>query len=277
MLRDCFAEEKIDLFAYLPVSACPVRLPRLLDSAPWAKTVIFAAIPYYTPDLPGASLARFARVRDYHAFAAHLTEKLVGDLAAQYPASHAIGFADHSPFDEVESASRANLGVRGDNGLLITEKYSSYVFLYALVSDLTEAEIAAQGIPHGSGESGFCTHCGACRAACPGGCIGGTRETCASAISQKKGDLTETETAILRNAPYAWGCDACQDACPYTHAARRAGTIVSEIPYFREHVLGRITPADVESMSADEYKSYAFGWRKKEVLIRNLMLREDDK
>lgn len=276
MLRDCFIEEKIDLFACLPVSACPVRLPRLLDGAPWAKTVVFAAIPYCTPDLPGANLARFARVRDYHAFAARLTEKLTESLTAQYPHARAVGFADHSPFDEVESASRAGLGVRGDNGLLITEKYSSYVFLYALVSNRTEAEIAAEGIPQGTGEVRGCTHCGACCAACPGGCIGGTRERCASAISQKKGDLSEEETAILRRAPFAWGCDACQDACPYTHTARMAGTIYTAIPYFRNHVLGKITPADVSAMSADEYRSYAFGWRKKEVLIRNLTLREDE-
>ena len=276
-LRDCFFDERIDLIACLPAEAVPVRLARLLDGVPWAKTVVFAAIPYYTGDVDGASLARFARVRDYHAYAAHLAEVLKACLAARHPAAHAAHFADHSPFDEVAGAVLAGLGVRGDNGLLITEKYSSYVFLFTLVTDLTLAEIEAEGIARGTVTAKECTHCGACRAACPGGCIGVGRETCASAISQKKGELSETEAAILRRAPYAWGCDACQDACPYTTAAAERDTLETEIPYFRARVLGRLTPEDIVQMPEDEYGSYAFGWRKKDVLIRNLTLREEDK
>ncbi len=275
MLGKCLFGEGIDSFAQLPISAVPVRMPRLLSGALWAKTVVFAAVPYCTEDLPGASLARFARVRDYHRFAQRLTGKLCDCLRGRYPDARAVGFADHSPFDEVEGACLAGLGVKGDHGLLITERYSSYVFLFALVTDLSEAELSAVGIPQGTGEVRGCTHCGSCRDACPGRCIGGGRETCASAITQKKGALSEAERDILLRAPYAWGCDACQDACPYTYAARKAGTLYTRIPYFTEHVLGRITPADVERMTEEEYASYAFGWRKKEVLIRNLTLREE--
>ncbi|MBQ8747576.1 MAG: epoxyqueuosine reductase [Clostridia bacterium] len=269
-LSECFLNEKIDLFAALPIGEVPVRLPRLLDGAPWASSVVFAAIPYYTAGNTDANLARFARVRDYHAFAQSLTDRLTACL----PGSRAVGFADHSPFDEIEGACRAGLGVRGDNGLLITEKYGSYVFLYALVTDLAVGALLAEGIPQGTGEVKSCTHCGACRSVCPGSCIGLDRATCASAISQKKGSLTAAEADILRRAPYAWGCDACQDVCPYTKAAIAAGTIETEIPYFRNRVLGRVTPAAIEAMTEEEYKSYAFGWRKKDVLIRNLTIRE---
>ncbi len=269
-LKECFLTEKIDIFACLPIEAVPVRLPRLLDGAPWAKSVVFAAIPYYVSGTADANLARFARVRDYHAFAKPLTDKLTACLTG----ARAVGFADHSPFDEIEGACRAGLGVRGDNGLLITEKYSSFVFLYALVTDLTAEALLAEGIPLGGGEVKACIRCGACRAVCPGGCIGIDRATCASAISQKKGVLTEAEADILRSSPYAWGCDACQDVCPYTKAATAAGTIETEIPYFRSRVLGRVTPAAIDAMTEEEYKSYAFGWRKKDVLIRNLTLRE---
>ncbi len=272
-LGECFLHSKIDLFAALPIEAVPIRLPRLLRDAPWGKTVIFAAIPYAAPDAPDANLARFARVRDYHAFAAALTK----ELCMCIPETRACGFADHSPFDEVEGACLASLGVRGDNGLLITEKYSSYVFLYTLVTECTLAQLIAEGIPTGEEKKRECLHCGACRRACPGGCIGAGRDTCLSHLNQKKGVLTEAETSLLLRGAYAWGCDACQEACPYTKMARERGTLLSEIPYFREEILTRVTADDIAAMSAETYKSYAFGWRPKEVLLRNLTLREGKK
>ena len=97
----------------------------------------------------------------------------------------------------------------------------------------------------------------------------------AKMLSAIEMELTEAEADILLRSPYAWGCDACQDVCPYTKAAIAAGTIETEIPYFRSRVLGRVTPAAIDAMTEEEYKSYAFGWRKKDVLIRNLTLREE--
>ncbi len=275
-LAEFFCAEKITLFSHLPIESVPQRVPRLLSDFPAPRTVVFAAIPYWTADVPGANLARFARVRDYHAFAAGLGAGAAACLGQRYPAARIRAFADHSPFDEVLGAAAAGIGILGDHRLLITEPYSSYVFLFTLVTDLPSAAVTAEGIPEGCGEVRTCEHCGACRRACPGGCTGDDRTSCASAISQKKGELTEREMEILRKSPAAWGCDACADACPHTKAARSAGTIGTEIPYFRDHVLLKITPADVAAMSEEQYKSYAFGWRKKDVLTRNLTIREDE-
>ena len=129
----------------------------------------------------------------------------------------------------------------------------------------------------GTGEIRRCEGCGACARACPGGCIGGDRTACLSAITQKKGALTEAEREAIRRADFAWGCDICQEVCPHTKAARDAGTLVTPIPYFREHTLSRLTPADAEAMPPEEYRSYAFGWRPKETLIRNLILQEENR
>lgn len=269
-----FRGEGIELFAALPPSVLTLRMPRLLDGFENPRSVVFAAIPYCTKDRVGANLARFARVRDYHAYAKDLGERAIACLCLRYPDLTARAFADHSPFDEVLGAAAAGIGILGDNRLLITEKYSSYVFLFSLVTDLPVEEIAAEGIPVGDGEIKTCHHCGACRLACPGSCIGADRVTCASAISQKKGALSPEEIEILKKSTAAWGCDACAEACPYTKSARERGTLYTPIPYFGEHVLGGVTPADIERMTDEEYRSYAFGWRKKDVLIRNLTLWE---
>lgn len=272
-LRDYFTKEGITLFAAMPFAALPLRLPRLLSSFSNPVSVVFAAVPYY---LEGeGNLARFARVRDYHAYAKSLGDGAVALLKERCPGMQAAAFADHSPFDEVRAAALAGLGLLGDNGLLITERYSSFVFLFALVTDRPLSFLLAEGIPEGPGVIKECAHCGACEKACPGGCIGGSRETCLSAITQKKGSLTETETALLKNAPFAWGCDICAEVCPHTKKARAAGTLETPIPYFKEHTLPRLSVRDVEVMTEDEYRSYPFGWRPKTTLIRNLSITED--
>lgn len=269
-LGEFLQSEHLDTFAFLPADALSVRKPRLLTGIPEAKTVVLAAIPYRVSG-ETSNLAKFARCRDYHAYAEGLGSRCAAFLEERYPGCATAGYADHSPYDEVQSAALAGLGLLGDNGLLITARYSSYVFLFELVTTLTEAELLSEEIPRGSGVIRGCEHCGACRNSCPGGCIGEDRSGCLSAISQKKSALTEEEAELLRRAPYVWGCDVCQDVCPHSRYAEE-----TQIPYFREHRLGILTEEMLESMSEDEYRSYAFGWRKKEVMARNLRLGKEE-
>ena len=56
----------------------------------------------------------------------------------------------------------------------------------------------------------------------------------------------------------------------------RARTVEARVPYFREGRILRLTPEAVARMSEEEYASYAFGWRKKEVMLRNLCLRKEE-
>lgn len=267
-LGEFLHSEHIDIFACLPAHALTdlARKPRLLERIPGAKTVVLAAIPYRVSG-ETSNLAQFARCRDYHAYAADLGQRCAALLTEHHPGCAAVGFADHSPYDEVQAAALAGLGILGDNGLLITERYSSYVFLFELVTTLTETELETEDVPRGTGILRECEHCGACRRACPGKCIGGDRVTCLSALSQKKAALTEAEEELLRRSPYVWGCDACQDGCPHSRNAED-----TKIPYFRESRLGILTQDMLDGMSGEEYASYAFGWRKKEVMARNLRL-----
>lgn len=274
LLRDYFRDTGIPLTAFLPADALPVIRPHLLQSIPDVRTVLFAAIPYHVSG-ETSNLAMFARARDYHAFARSLGEEAAAVLRANHPDADCAAFADHSPYSEVVGAAMAGLGVIGDNGLLITEMHSSFVFIFELLTTLTPAEMEAEGISPGAGVIHPCEHCGACRSACPGGCIGRDRVSCLSAIGQKKGDLTEDEIRLLRAGEYAWGCDVCQTACPHTARAMAAGTLDTAIPYFRENRLSVLTAETIEAMDATAYAAYAFGWRPKEVLLRNLRLREE--
>ena len=61
---------------------------------------------------------------------------------------------------------------------------------------------------------------------------------------KKKGDLSEEERALLRENGCLWGCDACQEACPYNRAPRE-----TEIPEFRKALIQSIPREMLEGLS----------------------------
>ena len=99
----------------------------------------------------------------------------------------------------------AGLGVLGDNGLLITPRWGSFVFIGEIIT-LSEA-------PPEPAPLKFCAHCGRCSAACP------SPDSCLSALTQKKGALSAGEEELIRRSGSVWGCDICQLACPCNDGA----------------------------------------------------------
>lgn len=61
-----------------------------------------------------------------------------------------------------------------------------------------------------------------------------------------------------------------------TKAAEAAGTIGTRVPFFLERRVARLTVPAVEEMDPAEYASYAFGWRSKKVMLRNLRVRGEE-
>ena len=265
-LFDFFQKNAIDCYAPIPLSACTVTRRYLLErhGIGDSGTAVMIALPYYTHacDDPARNLSAYATSRDYHGFFRDFFERLIPALEAKFPAYRFAGFADHSPIDERDAAVRAGLGVIGKNGLLLTERYSSYVFLGELITD---APLACEAHPIRT-----CEDCGACQRACPIDTCGG----CLSALTQKKGELTETEAQNVLKYRSVWGCDICQEVCPHTRRAKNAGTIYSPIPYFHEQTIPTLTSEILDRMSDEEFSSRAFSWRGRETIRRNLLLFE---
>lgn len=222
-----------------------------------AQTVLIAAFPYLLPQAlyEGRNLSRYAVVTDYHAVALRRLETACAQLQQLYPAATFAAFADNSPIPEVGAACAAGLGVRGDNGLLITARYGSYVFLGEIVTNLA--------LPAQAGPIRGCLHCGRCASACPAQSItsaGVDRARCLSAVTQRKGALTSAEQALLRACGCAWGCDVCQEVCPLNRDAAAA-----PLPEFLAAPMAAAAPGcDLEGR--------AFAWRGRAVIERNLAL-----
>ena len=262
------AAEGLDCFGLLPLSACRTGRTYLLERqgiSPDAEgSVLMIALPYYT-QAEVRNLSRYAIPRDYHHIAAALFERLIPRLRETFPQGHFAGFADHSPIDERHAAALAGLGVIGDNGLILTRQYSSYVFLCEIISDLP-----TDSLP---GQMEGCLHCGACARACP---VGLDKSLCRSALTQKKGTLTPEEEEIIREGGSAWGCDICQEVCPFTARALDLGTICSPIPAFTEHLIPYLTYKLAEGMDDDTFAARAYAWRGRETVLRNLRLLEKE-
>lgn len=256
----------IDPAGAVALADCTVTRPYLLERAGITEgSAVMMAVPYYTTacDDPARNISVYAVSRDYHLFFARLFDEILPVLRAEFPRHRFAGFADHSPIAEAGAAVLAGLGMFGQNHLFLTRAYSSFVFLGEIVTD---ARLPAKKAP-----VTVCMDCGACRAACP---VGLDVQNCLSALTQKKGELNETEKAALLAHGSAWGCDRCQEACAVTRAAREAGTLYTKIPFFKEDAIAHLTAATVRAMSDEAFSARAYAWRGRDVILRNLDLLE---
>lgn len=234
----------------LPLLECraKARIPQR------AKSVIVCLFPYHVAEPRRRNISRYAMVEDYHIVAGNMLKAACERLKSAFPENEFVFFTDNSPIREVSSAVRAGLGVLGKNGLLIHPKYGSFVFIGEIVTDLT--------VP-GAKANGMCIGCGRCAAACPAGAIspeGIDRERCLSHITQKKGTLTPEEETLVRKGNSLWGCDICQEVCPYNH-----GIPETEIAAFQENIIPYVDYHEIGEL----VKTRAFGFRGSGVIRRN--------
>ena len=266
-LSEFMEREGITDLAALAFSSCRVTLPRLLEKHPslHPKTALLYLVPYYAGKTENLSV--YAAARDYHLFFKDFSRRLTALLAEQYPGSVSVAFSDHSPIDERDAAARAGLGIIGRNGLLITPRYASFVFIGEIITDIpTDALPCAVE----AAEPRFCEDCGACRRACPTGILSGCTSDCLSAITQRKGELSDGEFDLMAKHGTVWGCDACQTACPHAIRAIREKTAETPIPFFREDRTPHLTYRMIEEMPKEAFEARAYAWRGRKTLLRNL-------
>lgn len=229
----------------------PCRAAGRLPKAP--RSVIVCLFPYrVASDLP-RNLSRYACVPDYHRVVGDTLRQAAEGLAPLLSAE-VVPFVDNSPIPEVAAAALAGLGCIGDNGLLITPRYGSYVFIGTLVTDAA-LPVVRTGIQR-------CPGCGACRRYCPSGALtaaGPDRERCLSAVSQRKGELTAEEAAALTKNGLVWGCDRCQEVCPLNRDA-----VCDPFAGFDTY-----EPWLGEVPQGDALREKPYGWRGAAVLERN--------
>ena len=255
-----FKSYGIEYYAVLSYADCREINPGIMTREDFVpKSVIVYLLPYYTGQT--VNISRYAASLDYHLALSECAKGLIDEMKAHRPDVKAKGYGDHSPIDEVGAALVAGLGIVGDNGLIINEKYGSYVFIGDVVTDIPPEELGA--IP--PREVGHCHHCGACKRACPTGILRGEGADCLSAITQRKGELTDEEIALMRKYNTAWGCDLCQSACPYN-----LDPLITPIQFFHRERIAHLTRDILDAMDKSAFMRRAFAWRGRKTVERNL-------
>lgn len=241
---------------------CEIINSRLSEKIPFSpKSVFIGTIPYYTHFCDNKkTISSYALAYDYHTYINKLGEAIIEKAKLCYPNANFVCFGDHSPINEKLAAAKAGLGIIGQHSLLITPKHSSYVFLFEIITDI-ECNSKAQTIK-------CCEKCGKCIAACPTDIS--DKKTCLSALTQKKGQLTVEEEALIKLSSCAWGCDICQEICPHTINAKNTGTIYTNNNWFNNNVLN--CPSAESIACTSDFASRAYSWRGSSTILRNLSI-----
>lgn len=262
VIDNCIKENGIEIYGFcpfgetLPLIECKAKA-RLPESS---ETVIVCAFPYLVRNGEKRNLSYYACVTDYHAVVMNMLKNTAESLSRL--TGHIFEpFADNSPIREVNTAVKAGIGVLGDNGLLITEKYGSFVFIGEIVTDI-RIEIDTL-------HNNTCLHCGMCSRKCPATAVknGIVNESiCLSAITQKKGILSDDEIRLIRENGLVWGCDTCQTVCPMNRNAKE--TYITEFTNSAHHYLEK-------SEINERIKTSAYNWRGKKTITRNIEIFEN--
>ncbi len=183
-------------------------------------TIYNTGRPYSTEcaDREAALIARYAWGDDYHDVLKARLDALVEWMREASPEPFdARAYVDTGPVQERVYAQYAGLGWIGKNTCLINAELGSWLFLSEVICTLpleADQPVLDQ-----------CGSCTLCLEACPTGAIvephvlDATR--CLSYLTiELRGSIPDEHRAALGNRIY--GCDVCQDVCPYNQTAPRS-------------------------------------------------------
>ncbi len=186
------------------------------------RSLILVSLVYGRPEPENSvarrstgKVARYARGGDYHTFIWRKLEELLEWLRDQCPGIQGRAVADTAPLLERDFARLAGLGWIGKNTMLIDRRLGSFTLLGAL---LVDGELDYDP-PHDSDHCGSCT---LCLDLCPTQAFTGpyqldARRCISYWTIEHRGVLSETNAAELGG--WVFGCDVCQDVCPWNRKA----------------------------------------------------------
>ena len=204
---------------YLQRQAAKRKDPRLI--MPGARSAVVTLTNYFHtsghgPDVdpPGEGLARVAQYAwstDYHQVIGPRLEQLAATIADLIPTAQSRTYVDAGPVPERDLAQRAGLGWIGKNTMLIDPAIGSFTFIGTV---LTDAELD----PDPPFDADRCGTCRACLDACPTNAFPEPHvldaRRCISYLTiERRGTFAPTERAQV--GEWLFGCDICQDVCPW--------------------------------------------------------------
>ena len=186
---------------------------------PDTRSVIVVALNYHNDSEPNPNfnISRYAwGTADYHDLLRKRLKQLARVIRDAAPHERTRAVVDTAPLLERDFARLAGIGWFGKNTMLISREIGSWFFLGAV---LTTAELAYDKPFEGE----FCGTCTACLDACPTdafpqpGVLDANR--CISYLTIERRDKSIAQALREGMLDWVFGCDICQDVCPWNRFA----------------------------------------------------------
>jgi epoxyqueuosine reductase len=201
--------------AYMERTAAQRRHPS--EFLPWARSIVSVGMSYATPhhreERPAGLrgwISRYAWGEDYHRVMEERLGLLLEAVQAIVPGAQGRACVDAAPVLEREAAARAGLGWIGKNTMLLHPKRGSWLFLGELFLDVD--------LEYDRPIRDRCGSCDLCLKACPTQAFVGPyildARRCISYLTIELKGAIPTHLRPLMGT-HIFGCDICQDVCPY--------------------------------------------------------------
>ena len=234
------------------------------------KTIISIAFPYlHNIDYYDNGFSVYTRGEDYHKVVKSYLSKICEFIESI--GGNAMSFVDSNFLPERYIAYLANVGFIGKNNLIITKKYGSFVFLGEIITDL---EIETKERDFNEIEKfNECGSCEICYKECPSKSINKYKKNpniCVSYFTQKK-TLEDKEIKLLKGRVF--GCDSCQNSCPYNENINFSN--IKE--FYPFDFMNKENTRELAIIGTKDFKESflktSCGWRGKNVLKRNAIIK----
>jgi epoxyqueuosine reductase len=208
-----------------------------------AKSLIVTGINYYTdirqtePGVP--VLSRYAYGEGYQDVIKEKLNELLTFIKSIEPEAEGQPFSDSAPLLEKAWAAEAGIGWQGKHSIVINKKIGSFFFIGVLILNI---ELEYDNPLTGD----YCGTCRLCIDLCPTGAINedhtiDARKCIANLTIENRGPIPEDIIPKLEGRIY--GCDLCQEVCPWNKKA-----LPHNVPEFK-------IAAELDQLTADEWKN----------------------
>jgi epoxyqueuosine reductase len=216
---------------------------------PGTKSVIVTGLNYYTDKKQGGNgipvISRYAYGTNYHDVIKSKLNKVLEYIKRISPEAEGKTFVDFSPILEKAWAREAGIGWPGRHSILINKEIGSFFFLGIILLDQELNYDKPFSEDH-------CTNCRLCMESCPTQAINENRtidvRKCIAYLTIEAKEPVPEELAVKMEGR-VFGCDRCQEVCPWNAKARP-----NRIPGFQLSVeLERMTEEGWINLSGEQF------------------------
>jgi len=220
---------------------------KLVDGARSVITLLFNYFPSERQRSDAPRISKYAYGHDYHEVIRAKLRDLLGNIKESIGEVEGRGFVDSAPVLERSWAVRSGLGWVGKNGNLLNKSSGSFFFIATLIVDL-ELEYDDPFARD------FCGTCTKCIDACPTDAILPDKQVdgskCISYFTIELKDLLIPDEMKGKFADWMFGCDTCQDVCPWN----RFSSPSAEIAFSPIPAILHFRTAEWEELTEESFK-----------------------